>query len=420
MSELTSSSPRPVVQWVSRATAPLARALPEAGPIGAIATSIRGAAHLENTISVAGEHGLGVFVDTEAWRTQLEPDDPARAEEFRRVGLDWTPNRRFVPSEATVSGADRNQIVASHRDAQVSAGGTLLVSPCHRVRETAPLSRGRRLDIALAHDFTALARSSGGAHPTPQGGLPRSVAIALAVDARTLEPKVTKELIAGYREIETDLFWIWVWNFEPSGIQYDRVRSLAGGLQNESRTPCLLGGIGRLYQAALRNQIGAVCQGWGRNELPFPPPDPPEVVEGEEDDAGWGVHVFHPGILGTTKLGIDKTASITKHRFGSYFGYSPATAAIIRLTSCPPPSPIVTRTIATASKRHRWRRFASRPQRPAPSSPRSSQRPKKCVLSLNSVLCGQGGARPRKTPPSSGGSSFPPTSGGAAPRGRLP
>lgn len=313
MSELTNTSPRPVVQWVSRATAPLARELAEVGPIGAIATSIRGAAHLQNTIAVAGSHGLGVFVDTEAWRTQLEPDDPARAEEFRRVGLDWKPKERFVPSEAQVSGADRNEIVARHRDAQVSAGGTLLVSPCHRVREDTPLSRGRRLDLALAHDFTALVRKSGGAHPTPQQGLPRSVAVALAVDARTLEPTVIGELIASYREIDADLFWIWVWNFEPSGIQYERVRSLARGLQNESKTPCLLGGIGRLYEAALRNQIAAVCQGWGRNELPFPPPDLPDAVEdGEEEDAGWGVHVFHPGIRGTTKLGFDNEAPLRR------------------------------------------------------------------------------------------------------------
>lgn len=313
MPEATNIAPRPVVQWVSRATAPLARELTEVGPIGAVATSIRGAAHLQNTITVVGGHGLGVFVDTEAWRTQLEPDDPARAEEFRRVGLDWTPKERFVPSEARMSGVDRNEIVARHRDAQVAAGGTLLVSPCHRVREGAPLSRGRRLDIDLAHDFTALARGSGASHPTPQQGLPRSVAVALAVEARSLELAVINELIAAYREIEADLFWIWVWNFEPSGRQYERVRSLARGLQNESETPCLLGGIGRLYEAALRNQIGAVCQGWGRNELPFPPPDPPETVEDdEEEDAGWGVHVFHPAIRGTTKLGFENEAPLRK------------------------------------------------------------------------------------------------------------
>jgi hypothetical protein len=66
VSELRSTEPRPVVQWVSRATAPLARGLAEVGPIGAIAISIRGAAHLQNTITVVGNRGLGVFVDTEA------------------------------------------------------------------------------------------------------------------------------------------------------------------------------------------------------------------------------------------------------------------------------------------------------------------------------------------------------------------
>jgi len=168
---------------VGRATAPLARDLAEVGPIGAIATSIRGAAHLQNTITVVGNRGLGVFVDTEAWRIQLEPDDPARAEEFRRVGLDWMPKERFVPSEARVSAADRNEIIARHRDAQVAAGGTLLASPCHRVREGAPLSPGRRFDLDLAHDFTDLARGSGATHPNSHRGEPtfQSSEIALTL-----------------------------------------------------------------------------------------------------------------------------------------------------------------------------------------------------------------------------------------------
>jgi hypothetical protein len=65
------------------------------------------------------------------------------------VGLDWMPKERFVPSEARVSAADRNEIIARHRDARVAAGGTLWVSPCHRVREGAPLGPGRRFDLVI-------------------------------------------------------------------------------------------------------------------------------------------------------------------------------------------------------------------------------------------------------------------------------
>lgn len=306
MSKFPNLSSRPVVQWVSRATAPLARDLDEDGPIGAVATSIIGAAHLDNTMTVVRNHGLGVFIDTEAWRTQLEPDDPRRIEEFRRRGLDWLAER-FVPSRSHLSQADRNDIVARHRDAQVGGGGTLLVSPCHRVQEGTPLSQGRRLDLALAGDFVALARQSGATQPTPQMALPRRVAVSLAVDARKLEPELIAQLVAAYREIEADLFWIWVWNFDPNGKQYRRVRSLCDLLQHESARPCVVGGIGRLWEAALRNQAAAICQGWGRNELKFPPAALPEVVNGgdEDNDSGWGVHVFHPAIRGTTALGVE-------------------------------------------------------------------------------------------------------------------
>lgn len=281
----------------------MARDIPEDGPIGAVATSIVGAAHLDATIEVVLDHGLGAVIDTEAWRTQLDPDDPMRSAEFKRQGLDW-PRQRFVPSESRLSSADRNDIVARHRDAQVGAGGTLLVSPCHRVREDPPLSAGRYLDIALAHDFVELARRSGATHPTPQTERPRRVAAGLAVDARSLEPRVITELVAAYREVDVDLFWIWVWNFEPNARQYQRIRFLARKLQRESAKPCLLGGIGPLWEGALRNQVAAICQGWGRNRLNFPPLDQPVKTAGdEEDDSGWGVHVIHPAIRGTVALG---------------------------------------------------------------------------------------------------------------------
>lgn len=86
------------------------------------------------------------------------------------------------------------------------------------------------------------------------------------------------------------------------------MRELAVRLQEETGTPCLLAGIGRLWEPALRNEVAAACQGWGRTSLPFPPPDPPEpkevkADEDDEEDSGWGVHVLHQTIRGTTALG---------------------------------------------------------------------------------------------------------------------
>jgi hypothetical protein len=303
--KFTSTNSRPLVQWVSRATAPLARTIEPQSPIGAVATSIRGAAHLKATLAEAVKGGAGALIDTEAWRAQLEPEDPQRAGEFRRLGLDLDERSAFSPSAHRLSASGRNELVAAHRNIQVAGGATILISPYHYVGETAPLSSGRRLDIALAHEFSALAAASGARHGAP-GGPPRSVAVAIAVNARSLTPAMIGELVAAYKEVQADLYWLWVWKFTSSAAQYRQVREFAVRLQGEAGTPCAVAGLGRLWEAALRNEVAAACQGWGRTRLPFPPPDPPEPKESkgeEEDDSGWGVHVLHPAIRGTTALG---------------------------------------------------------------------------------------------------------------------
>ena len=300
------TAPRPLVQWISRNTAPHGRDLGSESPIGAIATSVIGAAHLGKTLAVARKDGRGVLVDTEAWREQLEPDDDHRGGEFRRLGLELDRKRRFSPSEDALAPAARSELVARHRNAQIAAGGSILLSPYHRVREEDALSRGRLLDLALAHEFVELAETTGAVDGPGTTG-ERSVAVGIAVNASTLTMTGITELISGYREVDPDLFWIWVWNFTSSRLQYERVHALATGLQAASATPCLLGGLGRLWEAAMRNGAAAACQGWGRTRMPFPPPQPPESVEGggedSEDDDGWGVHAVHRAIRGTTKLG---------------------------------------------------------------------------------------------------------------------
>lgn len=300
--EPTSTQPRPLVQWISRNTAPHGRDIDPDSPIGAVATSVVGAEHLRSTLAAARKDGRGVLVDTEAWREQFEPEDPQRAGEFRRLGLELDHERSLVPSRDALSPANRSELLTVHRNAQIAAGATILLSPYHRVREEAPLGRGRRLDLDLAHEFAALAAATGAIQPGT-GKPPRGVAIGIAVDAQRLDPAVIAELIAAYREVRADLFWIWVWEFTSSAAQYERVHALASGLQGASETPCLLGGIGRLWEAALRNEVAAACQGWGRARIPFSSADPPPAVSREDDRPGWGVHVFHPAIRGTTGLG---------------------------------------------------------------------------------------------------------------------
>ncbi|MBS1860949.1 MAG: hypothetical protein JSS68_04480 [Actinobacteria bacterium] len=345
MADAASQSPRPLVQWINHTTAPLGRDVPPESPIGAIAASITAAGAVEKSVISANEHGLGVIFDTEGWVAQLPRMHPRR-ERFKFSELDWLKGV-YDPERMALSDADRNDLASRHRDAQVRAGGTMLVSPVHRVPDGFGFGAGRLSEIALTHEFCRLARVTGAAHPTPGGHLPRRVAAAIAVDARDLHhsPRAITELAAAYREVDADLLWLWAWNFEPTARQYGLLRFLARRLQRESGKPVLIAGLRSLWEAALRNQVACVLQGWGRGRLQHPPFEPPQptIFDGEEqEDPGWAVHTYHAVVRGAIPLGEggDEIARLLFRRHPCPCGYHTA--------SVPP---------ASARERHFHNRF---------------------------------------------------------------
>ena len=300
---------RPLLQWVTLNTAPLGREFAGDETTGAIGVSVLQADRLERTIDVALESGRGLFIETEASRTQLDPDHPCRSERFKESELDWLEGQ-FRPGVDVLAADDRNDIVNRHLDAQVSRRSTILGSPLHRVVDGTSLSEARRAQLELDHDFAEQALARGAAHPTPQEGRERSIAVNVAVNGGEIaKGRAIAELVAAYKEFdEADIFFIWAWNFSPSETQYRALRYLCRLLQRESGKFCLLGGVNWLGEAALRNQVNAVCQGWGRGKLHFPPPEPPEeevVKPGEEEKEkpGYAVRPFHPGLRGVTPAG---------------------------------------------------------------------------------------------------------------------
>jgi hypothetical protein len=322
--------PRPLVQWLNHTTAPLGRDLLDGSPIGAIAASALAAGAIEKSVIAANQAGLGVIYDSEAWVTQLSPRHPRRSSRFKHTELNWLKGV-FEPEKMALAEADRNDLAARHRDIQVRSGATMLLSPVHRVPDGVTFGRGRKSELALTHEFCRLARVTGATHPTPGENLPRRVAAAIAVDARDLfrSPRAITELVTAYQEVDADLFWIWVWNFEPTGRQYELVRFLARKLQRESGKPSLLAGLRSLWEAALRNQVACALQGWGRGRLQYPPFEPPQPSifdEEEDEDPGWAVHTFHSAIRGAIPLGEggEEIAQALFRRHPCPCGYHPA------------------------------------------------------------------------------------------------
>jgi hypothetical protein len=299
---MTQTRSRPLVQWIHRANPYLLESITREGPIGAIGVSILDAPRLDATIAAATARGLGTIVDTEPYRVQLEPEHPYRSSGYRAAGLEWLPER-FSPERMILSADSRNELLSLHRDAQAAAGATVFYWSGHHVHDSAPLSTARRQEVGFAADFLALAQASGATHPAPDSGLPRRVAVGLTVESKEMNQRVIGELVSAYSQLEPDVFWINCVNFSASAEQYRALRYLARHLQRESGVRCLLAGLGALWEGALRNQVAAACQGWGRGHLSYPPAPPPPPAHGEERGAAYGVPAFHPAIRSAIGLG---------------------------------------------------------------------------------------------------------------------
>jgi hypothetical protein len=301
VSENTTSSSHPLVQWVTRADPYLLGEIDPRGPIGAVGVSIADAGRLDETLATARGLGLGVVVDTEPHRVQLEADHRLRGDAFKAADLDWLRGA-FDPGTERLSLESRSDLIARHRDAQAGAGATIFRWTGHRVPEGYGMSAAREAEHEIAGEFLALCRASGSTHQAPGSVRPRHVAIGLAVEPRELASRTITTIAKEYADLDPDIFWIDILNFDGAAGQYKGARYLARLLQRESGRPVLLCGLGALAEAALRNQIAAVCIGWGRGEMCFPPRELPRPEPGKKRGAPLGIHDFHPAIRGGVPL----------------------------------------------------------------------------------------------------------------------
>jgi len=285
-----------------RSTPYLLEEIDPEGPIGAIGTSISDAAALDVPLAKARESGFGVVIDTEPHRVQLPEGHRLRGDSFKGAELDWVSGQ-FDPDAQRLSPDSRSDLLARHRDAQAGGGATIFRWSGHRVTEGYELSPAREAEHELAGEFLALARVSGATHPAPGSGAPRGVALGLTLDPRKLRQRTITAIAKAYAELDPDIFWLDVWNFAGAASHYQTVRYLARLLQRESGRPVLLCGLGSLAEGALRNQVAAVCLGWGRGELCYPPRQLPPPEPGKKRGASFGIHDFHPAIRGAVPLG---------------------------------------------------------------------------------------------------------------------
>ena len=388
---MTHTRSRPLVQWIHRANPYLLESITREGPIGAIGVSILDAPRLDATIAAATARGLGTIVDTEPYRVQLEPKHPYRSSGYRAAGLEWLP-KSFSPEGMILSAGSRNELLSLHRDAQAAAGATVFYWSGHHVHDSAPLSTARRQEVDFAADFLALAQASGATHPAPDSGLPRRVALGITVGSKEMSQRVIGELVSAYSQLGPDVFWINCVNFSGSAEQYRALRYLARHLQRESGVRCLLAGLGTLWEGALRNQVAAACQGWGRGHLSYPPapPPPPAPVRSAAP-----LTECRP----STRQSAVRSASARALRpqRSAYIDCTPAPVATTPRAHSQKGSASAICTIGIGPRC--WPRRQSQASRPAP--PRRSvqplMRPKRSAKNLNSVAFRAPGDPPAAT-----------------------
>jgi hypothetical protein len=286
----------------------------DTGTTSAIALSLANATRNRALIEGAPRRSLGVMLDGEAWRGQLDPE--------HRMRKSWAPpglrEDEIVYPDAAVFGDEwRQALTEAFIEAQVAAEGTILTTPEYVSID--PLGVARQNGLALAADAIEHVKRRRLREPGPgtPHAQPRVLFATLAVQPSTLTEEAVRQLVAAYSHLEVDGFIVWAVKCGNSKRQFLLMRQLAIELQKASQKPVVLGGLGQLWKLALASGVAAACFGHQRSQLAWPPEEMKPPKPGEKPK-GRGVAVYHQDILGGFMIGEPGA----KHR-ASTFAASP-------------------------------------------------------------------------------------------------
>lgn len=134
----------------------------------------------------------------------------------------------------------------------------------------------------------------------------RELYATLAVKGTHL-PATWSQLVDLYAGLRVDGFWITVFRAGDSGVQLAALANLALALQERSRRPVMVSGIGSLHEALLTSGVAATCAGLHGMRPEFPP----QQIDSDEVD-GIAVQIYHPAILGVVLPGTRYAAALNR------------------------------------------------------------------------------------------------------------
>lgn len=293
--------------------------------VSAIAFALPLASRNNALISLArATLGYGLAFEGEAWRNQLEPDHRHRGVHFQALGY-HQPGRVIKPDGGAFGTQLIEAIASPYIDEQVRAGGTLLTTPGHFSEH--PIGTARGNDIALARRCAEIFAARALAEPAPNDKwqIRRELYATIVVRPDRLHPRAIRGIVDRYAELGLDGHLIWAANYAGAAAGYRSIRELALLLQERTDRPSVVGGLGWLWQGALRNGIAAACFGRHRGSLTLPAGDETPGEADDDDERGWGTSIYLGQLLGGFRIGRPGDAQRRQAfmRFGCPCGHHP-------------------------------------------------------------------------------------------------
>jgi len=297
---------RSIVLWSGHQSGVRVDELPQ-DVIGAVAVPLRYRVAERDLIVQAPAAGMGLFLPGQAHLNQLSPC--LRGRGF--ASLAYAQPTPIDVDTAVMSDEGKNEYAESFQDAQTGAGATLVTTPGHVFAEE--LASGREQDVDLAERSANIWKQRQGWRPPAQtpDAPRRELYATLAVKGVHL-PASWARLVDLYAGLEVDGYWITVFRAGSSGVQLAALANLALTLQERTRRPVMLSGVGSLHEALLTSGVAATCAGLHGMRPAFPP----EPIDSEEVD-GIAVHIYHPAVLGVVSPGARYAAAL-KALFARY------------------------------------------------------------------------------------------------------
>lgn len=288
--------------WQADGVAPLAGV--DRAAVGTIALPQRLAAERAGLVAEARrERGMGLLLDGEAWRAQLEPGHPLRtAPGFEE--LDWVDGAAHVPEDWSPRECD--DFAAAYVEQQ-AAHATLLTTPAHDAAE--PLGALRRTELEIAAACADHVRGCALREPAADDPhrVRRDLYAGLRVRADQLDDHVRGWLTGAYASIDVDGYLLGAADFTASEPETARLLALALALQEATGRPVLLAGVGDLWQAALVRGVAATVVG-ERSRLAGAEPG-----QAGGDLAGDATPIYHGAILGTAAGEVARRRLFMRH-----------------------------------------------------------------------------------------------------------